>query len=72
MPLLLWVFLFYLVKFKMGEEIYKNILKSNTSLVGMTCKDGIVLGADRRSTAGTLIYHKNERKIHKINFEFIV
>jgi|SRR3989344_5715210 len=51
----------------MGEEIYKNILKSNTSLVGMTCKDGIVLGADRRSTAGTLIYHKNERKIHKIN-----
>lgn len=51
----------------MNEEIQKNILKSNTSLVGIVCKDGAVLGADRRSTAGSLVYSKSEQKIHAIN-----
>ena len=43
------------------------MLKSNTSLVGIVCKDGIVLGADRRSTAGTIIMNKDSQKIHKVN-----
>tara|TARA_Y100000310_G_scaffold331153_1_gene404213 strand:- start:1531 stop:2184 length:654 start_codon:yes stop_codon:yes gene_type:complete len=51
----------------MNEEISKSILKSNTSLVGIVCKDGIILGADRRSTAGTIVMNKDSRKIHKIN-----
>ena len=51
----------------MNEEISKNILKSNTSLVGIVCKDGVVLGADRRSTAGTIVMSKTSKKIHKIN-----
>ncbi len=51
----------------MNEEIQKNILKSNTSLVGIVCKDGVVLGADRRATAGTIVMNKDAKKIHKIN-----
>jgi proteasome beta subunit len=51
----------------MDSEIKNNILKSNTSLVGIRCKDGIVLGADRRSTAGSIVMSKKEQKIHKIN-----
>ena len=50
----------------MIEEIQKNMLKSNTSLVGIVCKDGVVLGADRRSTAGSIIMSKGSLKIHKI------
>tara|TARA_Y100000034_G_C6904771_1_gene419476 strand:- start:1595 stop:2260 length:666 start_codon:yes stop_codon:yes gene_type:complete len=50
----------------MNEEISKNMLKSNTSLVGIKCKDGVILGADRRSTAGTIVMNKNSRKIHEI------
>jgi proteasome beta subunit len=49
------------------QEINKNILKSNTSLVGIVCKDGVVLGADRRSTAGSIVMNKDSQKIHKIN-----
>ncbi|MCH7568565.1 MAG: proteasome subunit beta [Nanoarchaeota archaeon] len=49
------------------DEISKSILKSSTSLVGIACKDGIVLGADRRSTAGTIVMKKDEEKIYKIN-----
>ena len=49
------------------NELKNSMLKSNTSLVGIVCKDGIVLGADRRSTAGTIIMNKDSQKIHKVN-----
>ena len=51
----------------MNEEISKNMLKSNTSLVGIVCKDGVVLGADRRGTAGSIVMEKNTLKINKVN-----
>lgn len=51
----------------MNQEISKNILQSNTSLVGIVCKDGVVLGADRRVTAGSLIMGKNYAKIMQVN-----
>ena len=51
----------------MNEEINKSILKSGTSLVGIVCKDGVVLGADRRVTAGTLVVDKNCQKILAVN-----
>lgn len=49
------------------SEISKSMLKSNTSLVGIVCKDGVVLGADKRSTAGTIVMNKSSDKIHKVN-----
>jgi 20S proteasome alpha/beta subunit len=51
----------------MESDLKQQILKSNTSLVGIVCKDGVVMGADRRSTAGTLILNKKSEKIHKVN-----
>jgi len=51
----------------MYEEISKNMLKSNTSLVGIKCKDGIIMGGDRRVTAGNIIMSKKEQKVQKIN-----
>jgi proteasome beta subunit len=55
----------------MNDDISKNILKSNTSLVGIVCKDGIVMGADRRATAGNLILSKDTLKVIPIN-EYIL
>ena len=45
----------------MAEESDK--LKTGTTTVGIVCKDGIVLAADRRVTAGTLIANKKFTKI---------
>ncbi len=56
----------------MNEEISQNMLKSNTSLVGIVCKDGVVLGADRRVTAGTLVIDKSYSKIMTVNNAFLV
>ncbi len=50
----------------MNEEIGKNILKSGTSIVGIVCKDGVVMAADRRSTAGNIVMSKDSQKIRKI------
>ncbi len=49
------------------SEIKNSVMKSNTSLVGIVCKDGVVMGADRRITAGSIIMGKNFQKVKPIN-----
>ena len=44
----------------------KNIMKTGTTTVGILCKDGIVLAADKRATAGYLIANKKFDKIISI------
>ncbi len=51
----------------MDEDLKKNILKTGTSLVGLVCKDGIVMAAERQGTVGDIVFSKNERKVVKIN-----
>jgi len=56
----------------MEEEIKKSILKTGTSLVGILCKDGVVLAADRQSSLGNsqaaiMVSRKTEQKIFPIN-----
>ena len=38
-------------------------MKKGTTTVGIACKDGIVLAADKRATAGNLIANKKMDKI---------
>jgi len=42
-------------------------VKKGTTTVGIVCKDGIVLAADKRATAGTLIVDKKAEKVHRIS-----
>ena len=51
----------------MDEEIKKSVLKTGTSILGMVCKDGIIMAGDRRATAGNLIMSKNTQKVVQIN-----
>lgn len=37
-----------------------------TTIVGIKCLDGVVLGADSRSTGGPLIMDKNKEKVHAL------
>jgi proteasome beta subunit len=49
-------------------ELSKNMLKSGTSIVGIVCKDGVIMAGDRRVTAGGhLIMDKKYPKIVRIN-----
>jgi 20S proteasome subunit beta 2 len=42
------------------------VLKTGTTIVGVCCRDGVVLGADTRSTGGPLVMDKNKLKIHTV------
>jgi proteasome beta subunit len=56
----------------MDQDISKNILHSGTSIVGIVCKDGVIIAGDRRATAGHLVYSKNEPKVVQINNYLLV
>jgi proteasome beta subunit len=46
------------------DEDYK---KTGTTILGIVCKDGVVIGTERRATMGTLIAHKTTKKLYKID-----
>lgn len=39
-------------------------VKTGTTIVGIVYKDGVILGADTRATADTIVADKNCEKIH--------
>jgi proteasome beta subunit len=48
----------------MAED--KKYMKTGTTTIAIVCKDGLVLGADKRATAGNLIANKRTEKIQQI------
>ena len=51
----------------MDAELKNSILKTGTTILGLVCKDGVVMASDRQSTAGTIIMNKNSEKTKQIN-----
>jgi len=47
----------------MDSELKNSILKSGTTILGIVCKDGVVMAADRQSSAGTIVMNKDSEKI---------
>jgi len=47
-----------------GNSYLPQATKTGTTIVGLTFKDGVVLGADTRATGGTEVADKNCEKIH--------
>ena len=51
----------------MDAELKNSILKTGTTIIGIVCKDGIVMASDRQSTAGMIVMSKDSQKTKKIN-----
>jgi proteasome beta subunit len=52
----------------MDENLKKHVLTTGTSLVGIVCKDGVVLASDRKVTlGGEIVADKDFRKTYQIN-----
>ena len=43
-----------------------TVLKTGTTIVGVCCRDGVVLGADTRATGGPLVIDKEKLKVHSL------
>ena len=50
----------------------ENELKTGTTTVGLVCKDGLVLAADKRATAGYFVAAKKVEKVLKITDDIAV
>ena len=49
------------------EKLNKSVLKTGTTILGIVCKDGVVMAADRQSTAGSHVSNKNSEKVAQLN-----
>ena len=57
----------------MDSELKKSILKTGTSLVGIVCKDGVIMASDRQVTGGSsLVIDKNFSKTNQVNDYIVV
>jgi len=52
---------------KMDQELKNSIVKTGTTVVGIVCKDGVIMAGDRRGTVGGLIYSKDMEKVMQLN-----
>ena len=57
---------------KMDSELKNSILKTGTTVLGIVCKDGIVMAADRQVTAGNIVMSKNTPKVVQVNDYLVV
>jgi proteasome beta subunit len=51
----------------MDNDLKNSILKTGTTILGIVCKDGVVMASDRQITAGNLVVGKNYPKTIQIN-----
>lgn len=50
----------------------KEVMKTGTTTIGVVCKDGLVLAADRRASAGYMVADKKSKKVIKINDDLAI
>ncbi len=51
----------------MDTELKNSILKTGTTILGIVCKDGIAMAADRQMTAGNVVMSKRKEKVVQLN-----
>ncbi len=51
----------------MDTELKNSILKTGTTILGIVCKDGVIMASDRQITAGNLVVGKDYKKTVQIN-----
>jgi proteasome beta subunit len=60
----------------MDEDLKKHVRKTGTTTIGIVCKEGIVLAADKRGSFGndgvSYIAGSDEEKIQKVNDRIVV
>lgn len=55
----------------MDAELKNSILKTGTTILGIVCKDGVVMASDRQVTAGNIVLIKNKEKTVRIGENFL-
>lgn len=51
----------------MNQELKNSILKTGTTILGIVCRDGIIMASDRQVTAGSIAVLKDKEKTIQLN-----
>ena len=51
----------------MDAELKNSMLRTGTTIFGIVSKDGVVMAADRQTTAGNVVMNKNKEKVMQLN-----
>ena len=54
------------IKTSKPQKNHVETFKTGTTTVGITCKDAVILGTDKRATMSYFVASKNAEKLHKI------
>lgn len=54
------------------DKQFEDLVKKGTTTVGIVCKDGIVLAADKRATGGSLVMDKHVDKVFPITNNIVI
>ncbi len=57
---------------KTDNDKKMDTLKTGTTILGIVCKDGVVMAADQRATAGNIVMSKNVKKVIQINDYLVI
>ena len=62
---------------KMDKDLKKHVVKTGTTTIGIVCKEGIVLAADKRASYGSdsgvsYIAGKDQEKISEVTPDIVV
>jgi len=49
------------------RELKNSILKTGTTILGIICKDGVVMAGDRQVTGGNIVMAKDYQKLFQVN-----
>ncbi|MEK6837723.1 MAG: proteasome subunit beta [Nanoarchaeota archaeon] len=54
------------------EESFASKAKHGTTTIGLVCRDGLVIAAEKRATAGSFVAEKKSEKIFKITDRLLI
>ncbi|MEK6854548.1 MAG: proteasome subunit beta [Nanoarchaeota archaeon] len=54
------------------EESFASKAKHGTTTIGLVCRDGLVIAAEKRATAGSFVAEKKSEKIFKITDKLLI
>ncbi len=55
-----------------SEKMNKSVMKTGTTTIGIVCKEGIILAADKRMSAGYMVADRKTDKVIPLNDDFAV
>jgi proteasome beta subunit len=56
----------------MDQDLKNSIVQTGTTIIGIVCKNGIIMASDKQASAGSMVMSKYEQKIYPVKDYLLV